>query len=200
MFTSANHQNDKPYLIVGLGNPGRNFKNNRHNVGFLLLNILADMLTVGFTRMQFNTLVTKAKYNETTLILAKPQTYMNLSGNSTASLIRFYKIPEPNLLVAYDDADLPLGSIRLRPEGGSGGHKGMESVIEKLGTKNFPRIRIGIDRPPGRMETSDYVLQDFSEDEKEVIVPTLSRASEAILLFAAEGITTAMNRFNPIED
>lgn len=185
-----------PYLIIGLGNPGREYRQNRHNVGFMVLDVLAHRLGLTFGRVESQALVTKATYQGQRLILAKPQTYMNLSGVSAASLLRFYKAPLSQFLVAYDDVDLPLGTLRLRPDGGSAGQKGMASIIERLGTQNFPRLRVGIGRPPGRMDAAAYVLQDFTPAEREILEPTLERAAEAVLVFVTEGLNAAMNRYN----
>lgn len=190
------NQEDSRYLIVGFGNPGRQYKCNRHNIGFMLADNLAKRLGTTFSRMESKALVTKTTYLDKRLILAKPQTYMNLSGQSVASLVKFYKIPLENLLIAYDDVDLPLGTIRLRPMGGSAGQKGMRSTIERLGTEEFPRIRLGIDRPPGAMQAADYVLQDFSKDEIEIVNHVIDRATDATLLFITEGLDVAMNKYN----
>jgi PTH1 family peptidyl-tRNA hydrolase len=192
---SSTNQSDF-YLIAGLGNRGREFQDNRHNVGFMLVSHLAKQLGASFSRMQSNALVTKAEYKGRRLILAKPQTYMNLSGQAVAPLLRFYKVPPENLLVAYDDVDLPFGVLRLRPSGGSGGQKGMQSIIRTLGTEEFPRLRVGIDRPPGRMEASDYVLHDFSKDQAEALPEILDRGVEALLTFIDEGLDAAMNKYN----
>jgi PTH1 family peptidyl-tRNA hydrolase len=186
-----------PYLIAGLGNPGRQYRSNRHNVGFMVLDKLAERLGVSFSRVESQALVTKADFEGNRLILVKPQTFMNLSGQAVVSLARFYKIPEYNLMVVFDDVDLPFGMLRLRPGGGSGGQKGMASIIERLGTQDFPRLRIGIDRPPGRMDAADYVLQDFSRSQAEFLPPLFDRAVEAILLFVDQGLEAAMNKFNP---
>lgn len=186
-----------PFLIIGLGNPGRQYKENRHNVGFMLLDRLGGRLGVTFSRLESKALVAKGEHQGRRLILAKPQAYMNLSGQPAASLCRFYKVPLTNLLVAYDEVDLPLGTLRLRPGGGSAGHRGMGSIIERLGTQEFPRLRIGVDRPPGRMEAADYVLQDFSTAERELLEPTLDRAVEAVFTFVCEGLESAMNKYNP---
>jgi len=186
------------FLIVGLGNPGREYREHRHNIGFMLIDRLAVKLNVRFIRLQLKALVATANYNECKIILAKPQTFMNLSGQSVQGLIRFYKLPLTNLLVAHDDLDLPLGTIRIRPDGGSAGQKGMESIIERLGMDEFPRLRLGIGRPPGRMEAPDYVLQDFPAGEMTVISETLNLAVEAALTFVNEGLDAAMNRFNGV--
>ena len=189
-------ETNERYLITGLGNKGRDYKHNRHNVGFMLIDHLAGRLGVAFTRLESKSLVTKAEYQGRQLILAKPQTFMNLSGQAVAGLLRFYKIPVENLLVAYDDVDLPLGTLRIRPGGGSAGQKGMTSIIERLVRQDFPRLRLGIGRPPGRMVAADYVLQDFSPDELEVLAPALDSAVDAVLTFVTEGLNAAMNKFN----
>ena len=185
-----------PFLIVGLGNPGLKYRKNRHNVGFMTLDHLAARLGIIFSRMEMKALMTKGDYDRHRIILAKPHTFMNLSGQAVGALLRFYQVPLDQLLVVYDDVDLPLGSLRLRPGGGSAGQKGMISIIERLDSQDFPRLRIGIGRPPGRMEAADYVLQDFSPSEKPYLEEFLSNAVEAILVFVSEGLETAMNRFN----
>ena len=195
MNTDTN-DNLAPYIITGLGNPGREYRETRHNIGFMLVDHLAQQLGVSFSRLESKTLVTKCEYQGRRLVLAKPQTYMNLSGSAVGSLVRFYKVPLQNLLVAYDDVDLPLGTIRLRAGGGSAGQKGMGSIIERLGTQDFPRLRLGIGRPPGRMEAAAYVLQPFKKDELERLPVLLERAVEAALVFITSGLETAMNQFN----
>jgi len=185
-----------PFLITGLGNPGRKFERNRHNVGFRLLNRLSSRLGESFGSVESKALVVKSSYLGERVILVKPQTYMNNSGAAVSSLFHFYKVPLDNLLVAYDDVDLPLGILRLRPSGGSAGQKGMQSIIERLGTEEFPRLRIGTGRPPGRMEAADYVLQDFPNDETELLTETLDRAVEAVLTFLQYGLDRAMNSYN----
>ena len=206
------------YLIVGLGNPGREYRENRHNIGFMLVDRLAVKLNTRFTRLQSKALVASAAYipqtfggnpkrpgtggqagaGEQKIILAKPQTFMNLSGQSVQGLIHFYKIPLTNLLVAHDDLDLPPGAIRIRPDGGSAGQKGMASILERFGTDEFPRLRMGIGRPPGQMAAPDYVLQDFSNGEMSIIFEILDRAVEAVLTFVTEGLDMAMNKYNGI--
>ena len=185
-----------PYLIVGLGNPGRDYRQNRHNVGFMLVDRLAERLKVSFSRLESKALVTKAEYQGRRLILAKPQTFMNLSGQAAGALLRYYKVPLENLMVAYDDVDLPLGALRLRPDGGSAGQKGMKSIIERLGTQTFPRLRLGIGRPPGRMDAAAYVLQDFPSGDLEELSLSLDRGAEAVLVFVTQGLVTAMNQYN----
>lgn len=184
------------FLIVGLGNPGREYRENRHNIGFMLIDRMAVKLNARFSRLQSKALVATAMNNERKIILAKPQTFMNLSGQSVQGLVRFYKLPLTNLLVAHDDLDLPPGTIRIRPGGGSPGQLGVTSIIERLGTQEFPRLRLGIGRPPGRMEAPDYVLRDFSDGEMVVISETLNRAADAALTFVTEGLDAAMNKYN----
>lgn len=184
------------YLIIGLGNPGREYRQNRHNLGFMLVDRLAVRLNARFTRLQSKALVATTIYQDRKIILAKPQTFMNLSGQSAQGLVHFYKIPLDKLLVAHDDLDLPQGTIRIRPDGGSAGQKGMESILARFGTDEFPRLRMGIGRPPGRMVGPDYVLQDFSDSEMSLVSETLDRAADAVFCFVTEGLDAAMNRFN----
>ena len=184
------------FLIIGLGNPGREYRNNRHNIGFSLIDRLAVTLNAQKVSMQSKAIVTSALDGVRKVILAKPQTYMNLSGRSVQGLINFYKLPLDRLLIAHDDLDLPYGTIRLRPGGGPGGQKGMASTIDYLGTDQFPRLRLGIGRPPGRMDPAAYVLQDFSREEVKVLPEILDRAAQAVQSYIQEGLDTAMNRFN----
>lgn len=184
------------FLLIGLGNPGREYKDNRHNVGFMLMDRLAVRLEARGMKLQSKAIVTNALYEDHKLILAKPQTYMNLSGHSVQGLVHFYKLPVENILVAHDDLDLPFGTLRIRPGGGPGGQKGVASAIEHLGTKDFPRLRIGIGRPPGRMDPADYVLQNFSKDEASELPEILDRAEQAVLEFVRNGLDSAMNKFN----
>ncbi|HEX7541157.1 MAG TPA: aminoacyl-tRNA hydrolase [Anaerolineales bacterium] len=186
------------YLIVVLGNPGRQYRETRHNVGFMLLDRLTVKLNARFTRLQSKALVASANYQDRKIILAKPQTFMNLSGRSVQGLMHFYKLPLENLLIAHDDLDLPVGTIRIRPDGRSAGQKGMLSTIERLGTDEFPRLRLGIGRPPGQMQAPDYVLQDFSNADLTVISETLNRAVEAALMWVTDGLDAAMNKYNGI--
>jgi peptidyl-tRNA hydrolase, PTH1 family len=185
-----------PFLVVGLGNPGRQYRDTRHNIGFQLVDKLAERLEVGFSRLQFRALLTDTRHAGRRIFLAKPQTYMNESGVAIGSVIRFFKVPLGNLLVVNDDVDLPFGTIRLRPKGGSAGQKGVESIIDRLGTQDFPRLRLGVGRPPGRMLAAAYVLQNFSKEEMEFLPQILDRAAEAALLFITHGLDEAMNKYN----
>lgn len=197
MFWKKKETNDKPpLLIVGLGNPGPEYKLNRHNVGFMVADELGKMLDARFGRMQANALVAQARLGDQRIILAKPRTFMNRSGSSVGGLLRFYKAPLENLLVIYDDVDLPYQSLRLRGEGGSAGHNGMKSIIENLGSQAFARLRVGVGRPKGRMATPDHVLQDFSRAEQEALEFVVQRAAEAALAFVDKGVVAAMNEYN----
>lgn len=189
------------YLIVGLGNPGREYADNRHNVGYRCVEHLAAAHGIPFSRRQKRNAVALGTVRERSVVLAKPRTYMNKSGGPAAALARFYRVPLDRLLVVYDDLDLPPGTTRLRPSGGSGGHRGMRSVIQQLGSREFPRMRIGIGRPPGRMDPADYVLQDFSEREEALLERTLEQARAAIETWLEEGVDEAMSRYNrSVED
>jgi PTH1 family peptidyl-tRNA hydrolase len=185
-----------PFLIVGLGNPGLEYKFNRHNVGFMVMDTLAEGLGSKFGKMQGNAMIAQVNHEEHRLILAKPRTFMNKSGASVGQLQRFYKTPLDKLIIVYDDVDLPFETLRLRPEGGSAGHNGMKSIIERLGRQGFARLRVGVGRPKGRMKTPDHVLQDFSREEKEALPFVLRRAAEAVEEWVHEGITAAMNKYN----
>ena len=186
----------KPYLIVGLGNPGREYRNNRHNIGFMVLDQLAGRLDSSFSRMKMDALMTAVRYKGQRIILIKPQSFMNLSGKAVASFVRFYKLPLENLLVVYDDVDLPFQTLRMKPDGGDAGQKGVQSIIQELGTKEFPRLRLGINRPPGRMSVSSYVLLDFSDQEGETLPFVLDQAADAILAFIEMGLNQAMTIYN----
>jgi PTH1 family peptidyl-tRNA hydrolase len=185
-----------PFLLVGLGNPGREYANTRHNFGFMLIDRLAVRLNARGMKVQSKAIVMDARYEDRRLILAKPQTFMNLSGQSVQGLAHFYKIPFTNLMILSDDLDLPFGTIRIRAAGGPGGQRGLSSILEKLGTKDIPRMRLGIDRPPGRMDPADYVLQNFSKDESQTLSEILDRAADATLTFITDGLEKAMNKFN----
>ena len=187
---------ENSYLLIGLGNPGREYQSNRHNFGFMLIDRLAVRLNARGLKVQSKAIVTSGMYQDRKIILAKPQTYMNLSGQAAQGLLNFYKIPMENMLVAHDDLDIPFGTIRIRPKGGPGGQGGMASTIEKLGTKDFPRLRLGIGRPPGRMDPAAFVLQDFSREEMKLISEILDRAADAALEFVVNGLAAAMNRYN----
>lgn len=184
------------YLIIGLGNPGREYHETRHNVGYMVLNKLANKLSIRFTRLQSKALVATFIDKERKLILAKPQTYMNLSGQSVKGLVRFYKLTLDHIVVIHDDIDLPLGTIRIKSGGGSAGQKGIASLMDHLGTDQFIRIRIGIGRPPGQLPVADFVLDKFTRDEADKISQTLDHGVNAALELLTHGLDVAMNKFN----
>ena len=183
-------------LIVGLGNPGPRYANNRHNVGFQCLDRLAQAHGLAFQKRENKALSARGQIAGVEVILAKPQTYVNLSGQAVERLAWSYQVPLEDILVIYDDMDLPLGRIRLRPGGGAGGHKGVRSIIEHLDSRDFPRLRVGIGRPPGRMDPVDYVLGDFTPEERPVIEEAYERAIAAVECWLREGIVAAMNKYN----
>ena len=190
-------------LIVGLGNPGRGYANNRHNVGFVCLNHFARTQGIRFDRKQGKARIGTGEVDGSKVLLARPQTYMNLSGQSVSRLMKKFNISLNALLVIHDDLDLPLGKIRLRHGSSSGGHKGIDSIISSLGSQDFTRLRVGIGRPTteGFGETSEadivaYVLSNFTPEEKQIIVQVIPRASEAIYCLLTEGLVVAMNRYN----
>ena len=187
---------DAPYLLVGLGNPGREYKDNRHNIGFMLIDRLCEKWGVRMSRMQNKALVASTNQGGRKILLAKPQTFMNLSGQAVAPLLKFYKVPLENLLVAHDDLDISFGTLRIRPGGGPGGQKGVGSIIQLLGTQQFPRLRLGIGRPPGQMDAAAYVLQDFGTGDQEVLKMVLDRAADAAVMFVEKGLNPAMNLYN----
>jgi len=191
-------------LIVGLGNPGRGYANNRHNVGFVCLNHFARMQGIRFDKKQYKARIGLGEVAGNEVVLARPQTYMNRSGQSVSLLVNKFNVDLDNLLVINDDLDLPLGKIRIRQGGSSAGHKGIGSIIADLGSRDFVRIRIGVGRPTrneGFTEYSDdeikaYVLSDFTFDEKQVITEIIPTVSEAILCLLTEGLVAAMNKYN----
>jgi PTH1 family peptidyl-tRNA hydrolase len=189
-------------LIVGLGNPGRIYAHNRHNAGFRCLSYFARLHSIRFDHRQCRAKIGTGEAGGEELLLAKPRTFVNLSGDSVACLVRKHAIPLSDLLVIYDDLDLSLGKIRLRQSGGSGGHKGMNSIISVLGSEDFPRIRVGIGRPQSEEQSVsedaivNYVLSDFSPQEEAIIRPIIATVSEAIDCFLSQGIKAAMSKFN----
>ena len=193
MLDSLNKENT---LIVGLGNPGLAYRHNRHNVGFMVADALADKLEIPLKRVKFKAQIGNGKLGDIPVIIAKPLTYMNNSGEAVAPLVRYFKVPLERLLVIHDDMDLPLGTLRMRPSGGSAGHNGMLSIFDKLGTNAIPRLRVGIGRPPGRMDPADYVLQDFPRSEEELLKMVIAQACEAVLAFITTGLEKAMNTYN----
>jgi len=190
-------------LIVGLGNPGRGYAHNRHNIGFVCLNHFARKQGIRFDRKQGKARIGTGEVAGSKVLLARPQTYMNLSGQSVSRLMKKFNINLNDLLIIHDDLDLSLGKIRLRHGSSSGGHKGIDSIISSLGSQDFTRLRVGIGRPAteGLAPTSEadivaYVLSNFTPEEKQIIVQVIPRASEAIYCLLTEGLVVAMNKYN----
>jgi len=201
---SRRGENQKLKLIVGLGNPGKTYAHNRHNIGFRCINYLARLHSIPVKKHQCQSQVGNGKIAGVEVLLAKPKTFVNLSGEAVGRLMRKYNIATDDLIVIYDDLDLPLGKLRLRPGGSAGGHKGINSIISALGSEDFPRIKVGIGRPTTENGTAitdeevivNYVLSDFTPQEEAAIKPAIVSAAEAIQCILTEGIVAAMNRFN----
>lgn len=186
-----------PYLIVGLGNPGPKYAATRHNAGFMVVDELARRHGLRFSSKQANAEVARGDIGGVRVIIAKPLTYMNNSGRAVSQLAHFYKIPPTHVLAVYDDIALPLGTLRIREKGSAGGHNGITSLIQHLGTQGFPRLRVGVDRPVVVQHSQiDWVLGRFSKDEQKVMDETIPRAAEAIEAILREGIHKAMNIYN----
>jgi PTH1 family peptidyl-tRNA hydrolase len=184
-------------MIVGLGNAGADYKNHRHNAGFMIVDALARAHGLTFSRRRkMRAHVAEGQIDGRPVVLAKPRTFMNVSGRAVGRLSRAHDVPPESILIVYDDLDLPLGRLRLRRQGGSGGHRGMRSIIDALGTQGFPRLRVGIDRPPGHMDPAEYVLQPFDSEQKESLPSIIEASVAAIECWLDAGITVAMDRFN----
>jgi peptidyl-tRNA hydrolase, PTH1 family len=185
-------------LVIGLGNPGRRYAGTRHNVGFEVLEVLGERHRLEWESAPAEALM--ARWRAASVLLAKPLTYMNLSGHAIGELLRFFKIELPDLLVIVDEANLELGRLRARPSGSAGGHNGLKSVIGALGTEDFARLRVGVGRGDARRNLADHVLAKFDPDERIEVAEAVGRAADAAELFVAEGIMPVMNRFNRKED
>jgi PTH1 family peptidyl-tRNA hydrolase len=202
-ISDSGNTKDSPALVVGLGNPGKEYATHRHNVGFQVVDALAAKHNLRFHRVKkARARVAEGLVFDQPVVLVKPQTFMNLSGKAVARTMREYGTNPQKILVIYDDLDLPLGRLRMRPEGGSGGHKGMRSIMDLLQTRAFPRLRVGIDRPKNGMDPADFVLQPFDEDDAELYLLVLRRAVAAVECWLRDGIAAAMDQFNrsPADD
>lgn len=186
-------------LLVGLGNPGARYAATRHNIGWVVLDAFAQKHGASISRVAFDGVCGEVGYGAERLYLLKPMTYMNHSGRSVAKALSFYKIDPQDVLVVYDDLDLPPGKLRLREKGGAGGHNGMKSLIQELGTQEFGRLRVGIGRPAPGWDVVDWVLAPFREDDAALMAQAVPQAVEAIEAWQKEGLRAAMNRFNPGE-
>jgi len=184
-------------LVIGLGNPGKSYADTRHNTGFRCINKLARKHGISLSRRGSQAQFGTGHIAGSDVALAKPRTYMNLSGKAVKLLMNRFKTLPEDICVIHDDLDLPLGKVRISHGGGSGGHKGIESIIDDLGSRDFPRIRVGIGRPAEEdQDTIDYVLSDFNINEKVIIEDSITRVAEAVLCLLEEGVTAAMNKYN----
>lgn len=189
---------DDLWLVAGLGNPGPGYAANRHNVGQMVLAELADRMSATFKNHKANAAVAEGRTapGAPRLVLAKPHTYMNVSGGPIAALVRFYKIDPSRLIVIHDELDIPFDTVRLKLGGGHGGHNGIRDTIAALGTGDFIRVRVGIGRPPGRQPAADFVLRDFSSEERQVLPNLLVDAADAVELITSQGLTAAQLKFH----
>src|SRR3954453_8792210 len=190
-----------PWLVVGLGNPGREYAGNRHNAGFLVADLLARRIGARFSRhRKAHAEVAEGRLgvgvDAPRLVLAKPLTYMNLSGGPVAGLAQFYKVPVSRIVAVHDELDIPYGQLRLKVGGGEGGHNGLRSMSRSLGTKDYVRVRFGIGRPPGRQDPADYVLSDFSSAERKELDFLVDRAADAVEMVMLRGLEAAQNQYH----
>lgn len=185
------------WLVVFLGNPGLKYTDTRHNAGFMTGDALSKSLGVSINRARFQALVAECTIGEERVLLMKPQTYMNLSGDAAIQAVNFYKIPPEHVLVVSDEISLPIGRLRVRTKGSAGGHNGLKSLIARLGTEDFPRIRLGVGAPPHPdYDMADWVLSSFRNQDAEDMAKAVSRAAEAVVCYITEGPDKAMNKFN----
>lgn len=183
-------------LIVGLGNPTAKYEGTRHNVGFEVIDSLVEKYNIPLDVMKHKGIYGKGKIEGQTVILLKPMTFMNLSGESVSEVANYYKIPAEDVIVIYDDINLDVGRLRIREKGSAGGHNGIKNIIAHLGTEEFPRIRVGVGMKPPRMDLADYVLSRFSEDDQALMNQGYERACEALKLLLVDDIPQAMNKYN----
>jgi PTH1 family peptidyl-tRNA hydrolase len=193
------HRGPSMQIVIGLGNPGRKYERTRHNAGFMAVDALAGGLRFALTREKYHALVGRGRIGGNEVLLAKPQTYMNESGRSVGAILRYTSAAVENLIVVHDELDLPLGTVRVKTGGGHGGHNGLRSIVDHLGTNEFVRVRVGIGRPPAGRDAADYVLAPFLPGEKEAAAEAVSRAAEAVRTVLTDGLTAAMNAFNKKE-
>ncbi len=185
------------YIIAGLGNPGREYVGTRHNIGFEVLDAVAAKYDISIKKAKFNALFGEGTINGEKVVLIKPQTYMNLSGDSIREFKAWYKVDDSQIIIIYDDVSLPIGKLRIRPKGSAGGHNGIKSIIYQLKTDEFPRIRVGVGKPENpEYDLADYVLGKFGKKEVEILVPAAVKAAEAVGMIIDEGIEKAMSSYN----
>ncbi|PIN00186.1 Peptidyl-tRNA hydrolase [Handroanthus impetiginosus] len=190
-------EKQKPWLFVGLGNPGKRYSGTRHNVGFELVDFIAEAEGIAMSTVSFKAAFGKGFIGDVPVILAKPQTFVNASGESVGPIVSYYKIPLKQVLVIFDDMDLPFSKLRLLPKGGHGGHNGMRSIINHLkGSRDFPRLRIGIGRPPGKMDPASFVLRPFNKEEHEELDFTFQNGLEAVRILVQENFNKSATFVN----
>lgn len=196
-FAGLFNRRDKDmYVIVGLGNPGREYNDTKHNVGFRVIDKLADKYNINVEKFKHKALTGDGIINGKKVMLVKPQTYMNLSGESVKEIMSFYKVPLENLIVIYDDTSLELSMIRLREKGSAGGHNGIKSIINHMGGDTFNRVKVGIGAKPNGWDLADYVLAKFGKDDEPLILSGIDKAAESVEIFVSHGMKDAMNKFN----
>lgn len=183
-------------VVVGLGNPGRQYLGTRHNIGFVVVEACAKLDLAAGWRLKFSSQCCEVRMGSETVLLACPQTFMNLSGTAIRQIVGFHKVPPVDLLVVCDDMNLPVGKLRLRADGSAGGQKGLQNTIDQLGTNQFARLRFGVGRPPGQMAATDYVLGRFAKADADDVDLAVGRAVDAVRLWVEQGVTAAMNRVN----
>ena len=184
------------YVIAGLGNPTKEYEKTRHNAGFDAIDVLADKLGIGITERKHRALCGRGVFGGEKLLLLKPQTYMNASGESIGEAARFYQIPPERIIVLYDDINLEVGQLRIRTKGSAGGHNGIKSIIAHLGSQDFPRVRIGVGAKPEQMDLAAYVLGHFTKTDRAVMEEAFQDAADAVRMMLADGADAAMNRYN----
>ena len=187
------------YIICGLGNPGKEYESTRHNMGFITMDVLSDRMGIPIRKLKFKALYGEGTVNGEKVLLVKPQTFMNNSGEALREIMAFYKVPAENILVVYDDIDLPCGTVRVRPFGGSGTHNGMRSVIYQLQTDRFPRVRVGVGSN-GQIPLVSFVIGKWTEEEKPLIADAVLKAADACQLWLTKGIQECMNKINTKEN
>lgn len=184
------------YVIVGLGNPGKQYEHTRHNVGFDVIDILSKEYGISVTKIKHKALIGEGRVGSEKVILVKPQTYMNLSGETLIDIYNYYKVDSNNIVVIYDDIDLEVGKIRIRKKGSGGTHNGMRSILKCLGTNEFPRVRIGVSKPRQGQDLADFVLSRFRKEEADDIQDGLEKAAKAVDCMIRENLDLAMNKYN----
>lgn len=187
------------YLIVGLGNPGRKYEKTRHNVGFDTIDSLSEYFNINVDKIKFKGIYGETRYKGEKVILLKPETFMNASGECIQPFMDYYNIKDENLIVIVDDIDIKFGTVRVRKNGSAGTHNGLKSIINRTGTKNFPRIKVAVNQKPKYMDLSNFVLSTFSNDERKIVDKEIELARDTVLSIIDNGVDIAMNEANPID-